>query len=157
MEHVDDGNLYHRVGTGLLAHGGAGYIDQYLTGEGGIVDAHVELEELVLGGARYALASEVHAVAHILEVVDAGYLYHVGLIVHEIGVGLDGCSHFIEVIALLEFDVYHAAMDASAYGDGHGECILYSLDGLYGYRVAHAHAGAEVGVADAFGGKALHE
>lgn len=31
-EHVDDGNLNHGVAAGLLAHGGAGYVDEYLTG-----------------------------------------------------------------------------------------------------------------------------
>ena len=31
-EHVDDGNLNHRVASGLEAHRGAGHVDQYLTG-----------------------------------------------------------------------------------------------------------------------------
>ena len=39
-EHVDDGNLDHRVAGGLEAHRGASDIDQYLTGEGRIVDLH---------------------------------------------------------------------------------------------------------------------
>jgi hypothetical protein len=30
-EHVDDGNLDHRVAGGLEAHRGAGHVDQYLT------------------------------------------------------------------------------------------------------------------------------
>jgi hypothetical protein len=90
MEHIDDGNFYHRIGAGLLTHGGAGCIDKHLTGEGRVVDAHVELEELVLGNARYTLAREVHTVTHILEVIHARYLYYVGLIIHKIGIGLDG-------------------------------------------------------------------
>ena len=48
-EHVDNGNLYHGVAAGLEAHRGAGYVNQYLTGEGGVVNAHVELQTLVLG------------------------------------------------------------------------------------------------------------
>ena len=31
-EHVDDGNLDHRVAGGLEAHRGASHIDQHLTG-----------------------------------------------------------------------------------------------------------------------------
>ena len=42
-EHVDDGNLDHRVAAGLEAHGGTGNVDQDLTCEGGVVDAHIEL------------------------------------------------------------------------------------------------------------------
>ena len=55
-EHVDDGNLDHRVAGGLEAHRGASHIDQYLTGEGGIVDLHVELQTLVLGLTADAFA-----------------------------------------------------------------------------------------------------
>ena len=42
-QHVDDGNLDHRVAAGLETHGGASHVDEHLTGEGGVVDAHVEL------------------------------------------------------------------------------------------------------------------
>ena len=55
-EHVDDGNLDHRVAGGLEAHRGASDIDQYLTREGRIVDLHVELQALVLGLTADALA-----------------------------------------------------------------------------------------------------
>ena len=55
-EHVDDGNLNHRVAGGLEAHRGAGHVDQYLTGEGRIVDLHVELQTLVLGLTADAFA-----------------------------------------------------------------------------------------------------
>ena len=55
-EHVDDGNLDHRVAGGLEAHRGASDIDQNLTGEGGIVDLHVELQTLVLGLTADAFA-----------------------------------------------------------------------------------------------------
>ena len=47
-EQVNDGNLYHRVASRLLTHGSSGHADKHLSCEGGIVDAHVELEELVL-------------------------------------------------------------------------------------------------------------
>ena len=42
-EHVDDGNLNHRIATWLEPHGSAGHINKHLTCEGGVVDAHVEL------------------------------------------------------------------------------------------------------------------
>ena len=57
---VDDRNLDHRIATRLLAHGGTCHAHQDLCREGGIVDAHVELEELVLRLAGHALAGEVH-------------------------------------------------------------------------------------------------
>lgn len=42
-EHIDDGYLDHCVAARLQAHGGTGYVDEYLASEGRIVDAHVEL------------------------------------------------------------------------------------------------------------------
>ena len=54
---VNHRNLDHGVATGLLAHGGASHIDEYLTGEGGVVDAHVELQSLVLCLTANALAN----------------------------------------------------------------------------------------------------
>ena len=42
-EHVDDGDLNHRVAAWLEAHGGTGNVDQDLTCKGGVVDAHIEL------------------------------------------------------------------------------------------------------------------
>ena len=47
-QHVDDRNLYHRVAAGLQTHRGASHIYQHLTCEGGVVDAHIELQALVL-------------------------------------------------------------------------------------------------------------
>ena len=69
-EHVDDGELDHRVAAGLLTHGSTGYVDQYLGGESRVVDAHVELEALVLGLARDALAHEVDTVTHVAHLID---------------------------------------------------------------------------------------
>ena len=57
FEIVNYGDLDHGVATGLLAHGCAGHIDKHLTGEGGVVDAHVELQSLVLCLAAHALAN----------------------------------------------------------------------------------------------------
>ena len=47
-EHVDNGYLGHGVATGLQTHGCASHIDKHLGGEGRVVDAHIELETLVL-------------------------------------------------------------------------------------------------------------
>ena len=69
-EHVDDGNLDHRIAAGLQAHGGAGHIDENLTCESGVVDAHVELQTLVLRLAADTLAHEIHTVTHITYVID---------------------------------------------------------------------------------------
>ena len=84
-EHIDDGNLNHRVASGLLAHGGTGHVDQHLTGEGGIVDAHVELQSLVLRLSTYALADQIHTVAHIADGIYRLYGEYVGLIVGKVG------------------------------------------------------------------------
>ena len=88
-EHVDDGNLNHRVAGGLEAHRGASHIDKNLTGEGGIIDLHVELQALVLGLTADALADEVDTMTHVTNVVDALYLEDVRLVAGEIGVSLD--------------------------------------------------------------------
>ena len=64
-QHVDDGNLDHGVAAGLLAQAGAGHVDEHLSCESGVVDAHVELQTLVLGFSADALAHEVYAVAHV--------------------------------------------------------------------------------------------
>ena len=55
-EIVDDGDFNHGVCTGLLTHGSASHIDEHLRCEGRIVDAHVELEELIVRLAAHALA-----------------------------------------------------------------------------------------------------
>ena len=57
FEIVNHRNLDHGVATGLLAHGCAGHVDEHLTGEGGVVDAHVELQSLVLCLAAHTLAN----------------------------------------------------------------------------------------------------
>ena len=48
-QYVDDRNFNHRVATGLLKHRGTSHVYQHLTSQGGVVDAHVELQTLVLG------------------------------------------------------------------------------------------------------------
>ena len=57
FEIVNHWNLNHGVATRLLAHRGTGNVDKYLTGEGRVVDAHVELKALVLCLTAYALAN----------------------------------------------------------------------------------------------------
>ena len=115
-EHVDDRNLDHRVATGLQAHGGTGYIDEYLTRQGGVVDTHVELQALILRLTADTLADEVHAVTHITHIIDTGDLEHVRLVRGEVGVGLDGGSHLVEFGTILEFHIHHTAMDTLTPG-----------------------------------------
>ena len=87
-EHVDNGNLDHGVASGLQTHRGTGHVDQHLTCESRVVDAHVKLQTLVLGLTTDTLAHEVHTMTHVAHVVNAGYLEHVGLIAGEVGIGL---------------------------------------------------------------------
>ena len=68
-EHVDDRNFDHRVAARLQSHGGTGYVDEYLTRQGGVVDTHVELQTLVLRLAADTLADEVYAVTHITHII----------------------------------------------------------------------------------------
>ena len=65
-EHVDDWNLNHGVATRLLVHCGTCSVDEHLCCEGRVVDAHVELEVLVVSLAADTLAYEVHAVTYSL-------------------------------------------------------------------------------------------
>ena len=156
-EHVEDGEFDHGVAARLLAEGCTSDIDQHLGGEGRVVDAHVELEALVLRLAADTLADEVDAVAHVTYLIDRGDLEHVGLVAGEIGVGLDGCSDGIEGGTILELDIDHAAMDALAEGDGHRQGILHTLLGTGADTMSHGHARTEIGVAEATGSEALHQ
>ena len=62
--------------------------------------------------------------AHVAHVVNALYLEHVGLVVGEVGIGLDGCCHLVEFGTVFQLYIDHAAMDALAEGNGHGEGVL---------------------------------
>ena len=139
-EHVDDGNLHHRVASWLQAHRGACHIHQHLTGEGGVVDAHVKLQALVLGLATDTLAHEVYAMTHVTDIVDTRHLEHVGLVACEVGICLDVLLDISELGTLLELYVHHAAMYALTEGDGHRQGVLHSLLGTYAHAVAHRHA-----------------
>ena len=94
---------------------------------------------------------------HVKQCIYAGHEFHVCLIVHEVGIGLDGGSHLVEVVAILQFDVHHTAMDARTGVDSHGEGSLDTFHSLDGYGVAHAHARTEVGIGDAFRGNGLQQ
>ena len=99
-QHVDDGNLNHRIASGLQAHGGASHIDQHLTGQGGVVDLHVELQALVLGLTRDTLAHQVHTMSHVAHIVDALYLEDMRLVRGEVGVGLDVLGDLFQRVAV---------------------------------------------------------
>ena len=116
---VYDGYLNHGVCAGLLFHCGAGCVDEYLGGEGGVVDAHVELEVLVVGGAADAFACHVDAVTYIVEGIDAFYGEYVCFVAGKVWVGFDGCCDFGDVCSVFEFYVYHAAVYALPEGYGH--------------------------------------
>lgn len=63
---IYDGNLYHGVSTGLLLECSTSGINQNLSCEGGVVDLHIEFEELVMRLTAYALANQVYSVANIV-------------------------------------------------------------------------------------------
>ena len=118
-EKVDNGNFYHRVASRLLLHGSACHAYQYLCGQCGVVDAHIEFEQLVLGFSGYTFAGQVYTVSHVQQCVYARHLFYVCLVVNEISVRFNGCCHFLELISVFQFDVYHTAMNACSGRDSH--------------------------------------
>ncbi len=90
---VYDGNLYHGVSTWLLLECCTGSIYQYLSSKGGVIDFHVELEELVVGLTTYALANQIHTMAYIVQLIYTLNLKDMRLIASKIGVGFDGCRN----------------------------------------------------------------
>ena len=118
-QHVDDRNLHHRVATGLQTHRGTCYIHQYLTCEGRVVDAHIELQTLVLSLTADTLTYKVHAMTHITYIVNTLYLEHVCLVAGEIRISLDGSSHLFELSTLFELYIDHTAVDTLAKGNRH--------------------------------------
>jgi hypothetical protein len=68
-EHIDHRNLNHGVASGLETHRGASHVNQNLTREGRVVDAHVELQALVLSLAAHTLANEIHTMTHVANII----------------------------------------------------------------------------------------
>ncbi len=95
--------------------------------------------------------------SHIFDFVNGCNGHHVGFVACEIGVFLDGACHILKLCARLKFHVNHAAVDSCAERDGHRQGVLYPGLRFDAYGVSHAHAGAEVGVGDAFGGSGLKQ
>ena len=89
---VDYRNFYHCVTSRLLFHGSACHAHQYLCGQCGVVDTHIEFEQLVLGFAGYALAGQVHAVSHVEQSVYARNEFHVCFIVHKVYPDRSSCT-----------------------------------------------------------------
>ena len=139
---VNDRNLNHCIGSGLLLHAGTGCIDHHLGCEGWIVDAHVELEELVVCGSTHTLTHQIDTMAHIIEIGHAGHLLNMRLVVHEIRVGLHCGFNRLEIYTFFQFDIHHAAMNASTHGNGHTQCIPHTLNGTHGHAVSHTASGA---------------
>ena len=156
-EHVDDRNLDHRVTAGLQTHGSTGNVDKYLTCEGGIVDAHIELQTLVLGLTTDPLTHEVHTVTHIAHIVDALHLEHMRLIAGEVRIGLDVLRHILELGTIFKFHIHHTAVDTLTEGDGHREGVLDTFLTTHAHAMTHRHTGTEVGLAKSLRSKALHE
>ena len=94
---------------------------------------------------------------YVVELVYRVDLHHVGLVVHEISIGFDGCLHRLEVGTILKLHIHHAAMYAGSYRYGHRQCVAYAWYGTHSNRVTHRATRAEVGVADAARCKTLHQ
>ena len=90
---VNYGNLDHGVGAWLLPECGTGGVYQYLRGKCGIVDLHIELEELVMRLTAYTFTDQVYAVAYVIQLINTIYMEDVGLVTGELGVGLNGCCY----------------------------------------------------------------
>ena len=119
IQQVDERNLNHGVTTWALAHCSTCATYKHLRCECRVIDSHIELEQLVLCGSRYALACEVDTMTHIEQVVNRWYESDMCLVIDEVWIGLDGSSHLSEVIALLKLNVNHTAMDARTHRDCH--------------------------------------
>ena len=119
IQQVDERYFNHCVATGCLTHCGTCTTHKNLGCERGIVDAHVELEQLVLCHSRNTLACEIHTMSHVKQVVHARNLLYVCLVVDKVWVGFNGSCNLIEVISLLNLNIYHAAVYACAYRNGH--------------------------------------
>ena len=72
-QQIDDGYLGHRVAARLQAHGGSSHVDQHLCREGGVIDAHIELETLILRLAAHAFPYHVYAMSHVFHFVYRGH------------------------------------------------------------------------------------
>ena len=107
--------------------------------------------------AADAFAHKVHAMSHIVQGIHALHLEDVGLVVGEIGVGLDFLGNFLQGSAFLQFHIHHTAVYAFTHGDGHGESIAYTFLRAHAHAMPHGAAGAEVGVGQSLGRKALHQ
>ena len=94
---------------------------------------------------------------HVAHVIDALHLEDVCFVRGKVGVSLDGGSYLLQRVSVLQFDIYHAAVDALTQGDGHAECILDTGFRAHAYAVTHRHAWAEVSVTEAFWGETLHQ
>ena len=68
-QEVNDGYFNHGVASRCAVHGGTSDTNEDLCGERRVVDAHVELKELVLGCSTDALAGQIHAVSHVNDVI----------------------------------------------------------------------------------------
>ena len=119
IQQVDERDFNHCVATGGLTHCGTCTAHKNLGCERGVVYSHIELEQLVLCHSRHALACEVHAVTHVEEVVNTRNFLDVCLVVDKIWVGLYGSCNLIEIIALLNLNIYHAAVYACTHRDCH--------------------------------------
>ena len=125
-----DHGLGTELTTGFHAHCGTGTGDHHLTGEGGVIDCHVELKTLIMCLSRHTGTNEVDAVRYVIESIDRLHGNDVGLIVCEIIIGKDSRFNGLEIRPFFELDIDHTAMDTCSQGNSHGEGVLDAFDSL---------------------------
>ena len=94
---------------------------------------------------------------HVYEGIDVLHDGDVGLIVSEVFVCLDRSDDVGGLVALLQLDIDHTAVDTCARGNRHREGTLDPCDRLDGHRMSHTHPWAEVGIRDPPWYDSLHE
>src|SRR5699024_7146737 len=107
-------DLDQGISSRLLFHGCTGCTHKNLCRESRIIDAHIETEQLVLCISGNTFAFHQHTVSHVFECLYIFHLENMGLIMDEIIIGLDSLSYGWEVESILQFNIYHPAMDACA-------------------------------------------
>ena len=99
----------------------------------------------------------MYAVPHVDELVDVIDDGDVRLVMDEVRIRLDRLDDLLGLVARLQLDVDHTAVDTRARGDRHREGLADTCDGLHGDGVAHAHTWAEVSIGDPLGDDSLHQ
>ena len=101
MQQINHRNLNHGVASRLLTHGSTGTAYHYLSGQSRIVDAHIELEQLIMSRTTHPLAHKVHTMRHIIKCLHIVHHHHMRFIMRKIVVRLQQCLYLCRVNTFL--------------------------------------------------------